>query len=117
MYGSIFQCTCNVTDLFTDLSVFQGTCNVTDLFTHFSIFQCPCIVTDLFLCRKSCAREYFTQLSTVEPVIYDHPLVPVILVVNDRWSKKQVHFNAKGYVGPLNCGYKWKVVVKLSGRK
>ena len=24
--------------------------------------------------------------NTVKPVIYDHPLVPVILVVNDRWS-------------------------------
>ena len=28
-----------------------------------------------------------TKLYTVEPVIYDHPLVPVILVVNDRWSQ------------------------------
>ena len=25
-------------------------------------------------------------VDTVEPVIYDHPLVPVILFANDRWS-------------------------------
>ena len=32
-------------------------------------------------------RNFKNQiLYTVEPVIYDHPLVPVILVANDGWS-------------------------------
>ena len=29
--------------------------------------------------------KYLQKKNTMELVIYDHPLVPVILVINDRW--------------------------------
>ena len=40
--------------------------------------------------------------STVKPVIYLFPLVPVIMVVN----KTPLYFNVKGCIGIPDCGHK-----------
>ena len=50
---------------------------------------------------------------------YNHPLFPVILVVNDRWSKTRVDFNVKCYIDTKhkskNGKWSWNsVVVKHS---
>ena len=44
-----------------------------------------CVVSQHYNIGSS-LLDTVTLNCTMEPVIYDHPLVPVILVVNDRWS-------------------------------
>ena len=40
----------------------------------------------VFFCNMILTVMIFHKLFTLEPLIYDHPMVPHILFVHDRWS-------------------------------
>ena len=49
----------------------------------------------------------------MEPIIYDHVLVPVILVVNDTWvSIHRLISTENVKTGDVNFGLKWQVILK-----
>ena len=42
----------------------------------------------------------------MEPVVYDHPLVPAVWPFMLGGRKSQLYFNVRGSIGESNCGHK-----------